>query len=436
MRSCLRFSPSSVRRLLALAAALAILSCGGATAEVGGSRDGSADAALSSDAPPEIDVASSSDARASGDSPTTTACDSGNCFCGALSACTRGVGQVQQLPLGSQGWRICGHDEGPACVVNVFRETEGGLSLWRCFAPDTFACGAGTVPGPESLTCEHLLDCNLLIGNCPADVLACSPSTPTCDQADPKSFGPELNFLGYAFDGTGCVPVSGDCDDRCGAIFPTRDACWKGCSRSCTDVTIERAMFHERNVSCTTAADCRYAAAAGPPYDHCSCTVLLNGAADLGRWQALNFSYGCFQEGPCCDAVPGRAACVDGRCASIRPPAASDAATDTDARTSSADAGGTDGGFTCNQARCRADQYCCNDACSICADRGQLCAQGACTNDSSPTDAGRQGGCIARGTSICPAGQTYYTCGPFSFMPRETCTEGAVGNAFTDYCCR
>jgi hypothetical protein len=191
---------------------------------------------------------------------------------------------------------------------------EGAESVYRCFAPDTYVCQANVFPDPSSLNCEHVLDCGWTTGGCPADVLACSPSSPTCAAVDPKSFGPDAVFLGYAFDGTGCVGVSGDCGDRCNTLFATRDACWQACSRSCTDVAIERAKFHDENSQCTTDADCAWVPAFGPPYDHCSCVVALNMKADLAKWQALNFSYGCFQGGGCCDGLPGPTACNDGHC--------------------------------------------------------------------------------------------------------------------------
>ena len=245
-------------------------------------------------------------------------CDSGNCFCEALRSCPEGIGQMAWLPLGSQGWRVCGHDqrpdEGPDCRINVFVETEGAESVYRCFAPDTYVCEANAFPYPSSLDCEHVLDCGRPGGDCPADVLACSPSSPTCAAVDPKSFGPGAVFLGYAFDGTGCIGVSGDCGDQCNALFATRDSCWQACSRSCTDVAIARAKFHDENAQCTTDADCAWASTFAPPYDHCSCVVALNRKADLAKWQALNSSYGCFQGGACCDGLPGPAACNDGHC--------------------------------------------------------------------------------------------------------------------------
>jgi hypothetical protein len=258
-----------VRWPLACAVATATLSCGATSVEAPGAD--AADSALGSDA------ASGADALPRSDAPSATTCDAGDCFCDALRACAPGVEHLQPLPLGSRSWRICASDGGPACRVNVFRETEGGLSLWHCVVPDTFACNATTVPGPESLTCEHVLDCNLLMGTCPADVLACSPSTP-----------------------------------------------------------------------------------------------------------------------------PGDA----------------------------------DAGFACHQAHCSIGQYCCNVACSVCAERGQLCVQELCTNDSGPPDAGPLGGCIAGPSTDCLAGQTFYHCDAFSFMPQEECTTVGGGNTFTDYCCR
>jgi hypothetical protein len=56
------------------------------------------------------------------------------------------------------------------CVIDVFGETEGGGRAQRCRIPlEALACSDGVVAWSAG-TCEDLFTCNLLMGDCPADV--------------------------------------------------------------------------------------------------------------------------------------------------------------------------------------------------------------------------------------------------------------------------
>ena len=249
-------------------------------------------------------------------SPTEwTSCTDEACLCDGLAACAAVERQVA-LPLGSMGSRVCGV-QGDQCVVSAYDETEGGVTVLRCEVPLGDSCDDGVTLAAGSPYCESVLSCNVLMQSCPADLLACpSVSPPTCSAVDPTAFGDCTLSLGYAFDGTGCVPMSGcDCDPSCDSFFATRDECWTGCSRSCTDVVAARQDFYDQNDHCTTDADCLWVESGGPPYEHCSCMVAVNRNIDIGVWRALNFSYGCFEQGTCCDAdPPPTPICNAGRC--------------------------------------------------------------------------------------------------------------------------
>jgi hypothetical protein len=158
----------------------------------GGSDGATADSAGPDSAPqeaarPELDPdaavadASFSDAdRADAGSDRTaftawTSCgwSNGPCLCDGLLACAAVAGG-SYLSLGSQQARVCAID-GNICEYVVFVETEGGGVARRCRVPvDGGSCGA-SFGGAGDDRCVDLFTCNLLLGDCPPDVMPGGP---------------------------------------------------------------------------------------------------------------------------------------------------------------------------------------------------------------------------------------------------------------------
>jgi hypothetical protein len=153
--------------------------------------------------------------------------------------------------------------------------------------------------------CEFAAECGLG-QNCP-DLLSCDP--PASCQELGGGFPDCPTQEGFGFDGTGCVEAI-----ACvGLVYPTREACWQACERSCDDVALEVERFREENKGCQTAEDCTWVSSVTLPHDDC-CVVALNQSANLTEWERLNEAYACFDPSPCCAALPGPLECVDGRC--------------------------------------------------------------------------------------------------------------------------
>ena len=74
------------------------------------------------------------------------------------------------VALGSQQARVCAID-GDVCEYVVFVETEGGGTARRCRVPiNSGSCQVGFGDTTDS-QCVDLFTCNLLLGNCPSDIM-------------------------------------------------------------------------------------------------------------------------------------------------------------------------------------------------------------------------------------------------------------------------
>lgn len=97
------------------------------------------------------------------------------CLCSAANQCTAHYGEIY-LGLGSEFFRICGFRAGQ-CTVAAFREREGAGQGYACSLPlGGNACTNGMLSFDQIASrCTPTFQCNILIGNCPANVTACPP---------------------------------------------------------------------------------------------------------------------------------------------------------------------------------------------------------------------------------------------------------------------
>ncbi|HEX7477291.1 MAG TPA: hypothetical protein VF331_05755 [Polyangiales bacterium] len=91
------------------------------------------------------------------------------CTCAGVLACAAAAGGAFSS-LGSSQARVCGVT-GDDCIIDVFAETEGGGLARRCLVPRAqLACASGAVAIRDEW-CMPLFSCNLLMANCPSDVM-------------------------------------------------------------------------------------------------------------------------------------------------------------------------------------------------------------------------------------------------------------------------
>jgi hypothetical protein len=97
------------------------------------------------------------------------------CLCDAMSRCTAFSGETT-FGLGSDRYRICGARDG-LCMIATFHEVEGGGQGHLCLVPPgKSVCTAGRVSLQSAAAgCTAVFDCNVLLGNCPGDTVACPP---------------------------------------------------------------------------------------------------------------------------------------------------------------------------------------------------------------------------------------------------------------------
>ena len=97
------------------------------------------------------------------------------CVCDAVNQCAASTGWIFQA-LGSDRYRICGYREGQ-CVISAFHEVEGDGKGSRCLvALEANPCTNGrTLQDMLAARCTQTFQCNIMIGNCPADPIACPP---------------------------------------------------------------------------------------------------------------------------------------------------------------------------------------------------------------------------------------------------------------------
>ena len=99
---------------------------------------------------------------------------SASCLCTGIRACDAVAGG-SWLPLGSEQFRVCGVKDN-ACVVAAFSEVEGGGASSVCWIPlDADVCDRNQNLHYDNIAayCLTQSQCNLLMGTCPASVLAC-----------------------------------------------------------------------------------------------------------------------------------------------------------------------------------------------------------------------------------------------------------------------
>jgi hypothetical protein len=99
--------------------------------------------------------------------------DAASCLCQSIATTCAPEESFEWLPLGSRGYRICA-DAGDGCVVRHFQETEGGVAMFRCYAPHDLPCSGDPWSVIQSMTCSLVGSCNVLLGDCPSDLLDCS----------------------------------------------------------------------------------------------------------------------------------------------------------------------------------------------------------------------------------------------------------------------
>jgi hypothetical protein len=173
---------------------LAVAGCSKAKAGRDAAADGRDDGVLV-DAPaemPPFDVAPDGDAqvddaqvddanvvdaaadRAGFTSWTDCGWSGGSCVCDGLLTCAAVAGG-EFYGLGSVQARVCAFD-GDVCEYVRFREQEGGGIAERCRAPITgAACASDRLTTSD---CVELFRCNLVLNNCPPDLIA--PSVIAC----------------------------------------------------------------------------------------------------------------------------------------------------------------------------------------------------------------------------------------------------------------
>ena len=97
------------------------------------------------------------------------------CICDAVNQCTANLGWIF-VGLGSTRYRVCGY-HGGQCLVAGFTEVEGGANGSRCLVPlGSNSCSDGRMLQSQiAKYCTATFTCNIMLGNCPADPVACPP---------------------------------------------------------------------------------------------------------------------------------------------------------------------------------------------------------------------------------------------------------------------
>ena len=97
------------------------------------------------------------------------------CLCDAVNQCAAFLGWVFQA-LGSDRYRVCGYRDGQ-CVIAGFNEVEGDGKGTRCLVPlGSSVCTDGRMlKAALAATCQQTFQCNVMLGDCPADPIACPP---------------------------------------------------------------------------------------------------------------------------------------------------------------------------------------------------------------------------------------------------------------------
>jgi hypothetical protein len=104
------------------------------------------------------------------------------CLCDGVSACDAVAGGMW-APLGSSAMRTCAR-RGDTCDVAYFTETEGGAAGYHC------SIAVGTCGLDLARDCQQVVSCNLLMGDCPAEivptnVIPCELAFPPAADAGP-----------------------------------------------------------------------------------------------------------------------------------------------------------------------------------------------------------------------------------------------------------
>jgi hypothetical protein len=96
-------------------------------------------------------------------------------LCDSINQCTAFYGETF-FPLGSERYRVCGYRDG-TCVIAAFREIEGGGEGSRCLVPlQAGRCAGGRLSWSQIADrCTPTFHCNVQLGDCPTDTIACSP---------------------------------------------------------------------------------------------------------------------------------------------------------------------------------------------------------------------------------------------------------------------
>ena len=97
------------------------------------------------------------------------------CLCDAVNQCAASLGWIFQA-LGSDRYRICGYRDGK-CLIAAFDEIEGDGKGNRCvISLGSNPCTNGrTLHDALAPQCTQTFQCNIMLGDCPADPIACPP---------------------------------------------------------------------------------------------------------------------------------------------------------------------------------------------------------------------------------------------------------------------
>lgn len=143
---------------------------GGAAGQTDGGSSGAA-GGLAGSGGASMDYTSWMDCGQDGGNNPTAA----RCICDAVNQCAAYLGWIF-LSLGSNRYRVCGYHSGQ-CVIAGFSEVEGGGNGSRCLVPlGSNPCSDGRMLQSQiGAYCTPTYSCNVLLGDCPADPIACPP---------------------------------------------------------------------------------------------------------------------------------------------------------------------------------------------------------------------------------------------------------------------
>ena len=264
--------------------------------------------------------------------------------CGEGAWCRKKVGTCASRGLCSAAPVKCPPSAAPVCgcdgetYPSACLAAQSGAAVdhhGACVPPaceDSAQCPDGMYCRKQSGACDSLGKCTTASGPCPylwQPVCGCDGETwanacvmaqagvsklhdgecevAACQEIDPWGFGVCAMFLGYGFDGSACVGVSGcGCGDLCDAFHPTLAGCEEVCADELNPCVAEGGF-------CSGPFGVPAGAKAPPLYPECppgSAEVDLGGCGD---WEVCCFeTEPCIPEGGSGAVYPGTPPCCPG----------------------------------------------------------------------------------------------------------------------------